>query len=76
MAKDFQMEWRVNAMGKEECFITIKDHKEDFPSRIIYRLINPAKCEMGRISKEGLQRINSDIRKNNVYNRLRSTNVV
>ena len=31
--------------------MTIKDHKEDFPSRVNCRLINPAKGDIGIISE-------------------------
>ena len=32
-------------------FIAIKDHKENFDNQPTVRLINPAKNELGRISK-------------------------
>ena len=40
------------------CFITIKDHKENFLNHPKVRLINPAKNELGRISKTILDNIN------------------
>ena len=39
-------------------FITIKDHKENFDKHPTGRLINPAKNELGRISKLILDKIN------------------
>ena len=49
----------INAMN--ESFITLKDHKENFINNPKTRLINPAKNEIGRISKAILEKINSEI---------------
>ena len=38
--------------------ISIKDHKETFPNKILCRLINPAKSDIGKIGKSVLDRIN------------------
>ena len=38
-------------------FITIKDHKGNFDNQSTVRLINPAKNELGRISKLILDKI-------------------
>ena len=35
----------------KNCFITIKDHKRDFKTNPECRLINPAKTQIGRVSK-------------------------
>ena len=37
--------------GTGNCFITLKDHKENFANKPTVRLINPAKNEIGRLSK-------------------------
>ena len=50
----------VNVTGN--CFVTLKDHKENFAYRPTVRLINPAKNEIGRISKCILDDINSRLR--------------
>ena len=39
------------------CFITVKDHKPDFPSKVNVRVIAPSKSDVGRVSKHLLQRI-------------------
>ena len=36
-------------------FITLKDHKENFPTDIKCRLINPAKSNLGIVSKKLLE---------------------
>ena len=47
---------------KKECFITLKDHKPNFENNATTRLINPAKNEIGRISKMILENINKELR--------------
>ena len=48
-------------MYENEAYITIKDHKEDFPNKISCRLINPSKSDIGKISKQILDKINFKI---------------
>jgi len=48
---------RVNTTDKREAFITLKDHKPNFANNPTCRLINPAKSEIGKISKQILDRI-------------------
>ena len=49
---------RMDINAEPNCFITIKDHKENFLNNPKVRLINPAKNELGRISKTILDNIN------------------
>ena len=53
---------RMNINGKNQCFITLKDHKPNFENKLPTRLINPAKNEIGRISKNILQTANTELR--------------
>ena len=48
---------RVEKYNTKNCFITIKDHKSDFKTNPECRLINPAKTQIGRISKIIVQEI-------------------
>ena len=48
--------------GKNECFIMLKDHKPNFKNNPKARLINPAKNEIGRISKNILDKIIQQLR--------------
>ena len=52
---------RMFINGKNNCFITLKDHKENFLSNPKTRLLNPPKNELGRISKAILDKINLNI---------------
>ena len=53
---------RMSKNGSNPCFVTLKDHKPNFQNNPQTRLINPAKNEVGRISKVILDRINTDLK--------------
>ena len=48
--------------SNKQAFITLKDYKDNFENNPKYRLLNPAKSEIGIISKHHLQRINDKLR--------------
>ena len=48
---------RVEKYNTKNCFITIKDHKSDFKTNPEYRLINPSKTQIGKVSKIIVQEI-------------------
>ena len=48
-------------MQKHEVYITAKDHKESFPQNPSFRLINPSKSDIGKVSKTILDRMNKEI---------------
>eukprot|EP00117_Sycon_ciliatum_P012654 scpid49977/ scgid13641/ len=47
----------METLPKAEAFITMKDHKPRFESSLPCRLINPAKPDMGRLSKGILDKV-------------------
>ena len=49
---------RVEVTAQKEVFITLKDHKDNFAKKPMCRLINPSKQEIGKISKQVLDKIN------------------
>ena len=53
---------KMDTNGTGGCFITLKDHKENFANNPKTRLLNPAKNEIGRISKDILDNINKELR--------------
>ena len=53
---------RIDVMVKTPALITVKDHKDNFDSHPECRLINPAKSELGRVSKIVLDDINNKLR--------------
>ena len=64
---------RVEPIAHQEAYVTIKDHKEGFPNNVKCRLINPAKSNIGKISKILLQNINNTLRLSHQLKQWRST---
>ena len=58
-AKEATIIDRIEINGTSNSFITLKDHKENFLNLPTTRLLNPAKNEIGGISKRILQNIKS-----------------
>ena len=56
--KKLQLDSRINTTAKGEAYITLKDHKPNFANPTCH-LINPAKSEIGKTSKQLLDRINT-----------------
>ena len=49
IAKEFNLDEKRNIMAKQHCFVTTKDYKPDFCTNPKYRLLNPAKSELGTL---------------------------
>ena len=64
---------RVEMPPIKECYITLKDHKPNFPAKVECRLINPAKSNIGRISKKILDNINRKIQMESQLQQLKNT---
>ena len=64
IADNYNILDRIQVNGNNDSFITLKDHKPNFENNPTTRLINPAKNEVGRISKSILQNINTKLRNN------------
>ena len=62
IAKSLKLDDRINQLPIKQCYITLKDHKDDFNIKPETRLINPTSSEIGKISKLMLERINKIIR--------------
>ena len=52
-----QLADRMEVIAEREAFITLKDHKPDFTNKPTCRLINPAKSEVGIVSKQILDKV-------------------
>eukprot|EP00794_Sanderia_malayensis_P001955 gene1954-biopygen1774 len=74
--KDNPIIQRMNVNAENNCFITLKDHKENFANNPTTRLINPAKNELGRISKVILEKITTQVRAKLNLNQWKNTNSV
>ena len=62
IANDLELADRIEVFSDACAFVTIKDHKEHFERDKKCRLINPAKSQIGKISKQLLQEINKEVR--------------
>ena len=63
-------------MQGNEAFITIKDHNEEFPHRVSFRLLNPSKTNIGKISKVLLDKSNPAILSGTKINQCKNTSSV
>ena len=63
IAKELRIDDRTEKFTEDKCFVTLKDHKSDFRINPKQRLINPAKTDIGRVSKQILDRVISETRK-------------
>ena len=64
---------RVEKITHKNAYITLKDHKPDFGTRTKCRLINPTKSNMGKISKQMIEQINSEIIQKTNLRQLKNT---
>ena len=60
--KDKEVLQSMDINNESNCFITLKDHKENFQNNSPVRLINPVKNELGRLSKFTIQAVNKELR--------------
>ena len=67
---------RVKRIAKTPAFVTLKDHKDNFHSNPTCRLIYLSKNELGKVSKQLVEKINSNIIKKLQLNQWRNTNTV
>ena len=63
-------------MLETEAYITIKDQKEGFPNNLSFRLLNPSKSDIGKISKNFLDRINKSLIAFTLANQWKNTSSV
>ena len=73
LTQQLQIDNRVEIIADKEAYVTIKDHKADFPNNIKCRLINPCKSNVGLITKQILDKINLEIKTRLNLNQLLNT---
>ena len=76
IAEKLGLEKRMQAFPKKEVYVTTTDHKEDFARKPKFRLINSAKPDIGRVSREKLQDWMKRLRTKLDLNQWRSTQEV
>ena len=52
MAQELNNDIRTEQVAKQQAYITLKDHKDNLANHPTCRLINPAKSELGKVSKQ------------------------
>ena len=68
-----ELDDRIDQFIEAEAFITVKDHKKNFPDRIQCRLLNPAKSNLGKISKTILEEAVKEIKSKTSYQQWQNT---
>ena len=76
MAEKLSIDDRIEKMEETEAYITVKDHKEGFPHKLSFRLINPSKSDIGKISKKLLDKINKILIRNSKVNQWKNITTV
>ena len=76
ISQSFKLDDRIECFPKRNAFITLKDHKDNFYNHPRCRLINPAKSEIGIISKFYLDKINTFLRNLTKFNQWRNSAAV
>ena len=76
IAEKLEIADRVEAFAKRDAYITLKDHKENFINNPKCRLINPAKSEIGIVSKKLLATIIAKVQSVTGVNQWRNTGTV
>ena len=76
IAKELKMDNKMERYSEKNAYVTIKDHKPNFPHNIKCRLINPAKTDVGKVSKQYLEKIIRDVQIATKVNQWRNTSAV
>ena len=76
IAREPQLDSRIERFSDKNAFVTIKDHKKNFPNNLMCRLINPAKSQIGIVGKQILEKIDNTIRSQSNFNQWRNTSSV
>ena len=62
IAEDLELDKRIEQHSQTTAFISAKDHKPNFENDPKCRLINPAKSQIGKISKQIVEKVNKEVR--------------
>ena len=67
-----ELQDRVFKTTDRTCFITMKDHKEGFQNSPTSRLLNPRKCEIGKISHQILSKLVTTVKNETNLNQFKN----
>ena len=72
IANELNIGNRMEPATQPQAFISLKDHKDGFENHPKCRLINPAKSDLGKVSKTILGKINAEIHRRTCPNQWRN----
>ena len=72
-ARSLQIVDRMERHSESNAFLTIKDHRPEFPNTMKFRIINSASNNSGKVSKRVLDKINTKCGTASSVNQWRST---
>ena len=75
-AVDLNIENRMEKITERKAFISIKDHKSNFPNKIQCRLINPARNNLGKVAQQIIRSAVKSIKEKSGLNLWMGTNDV
>ena len=73
VAEKLKLDDRIQQLQETEDFTSVKDNKEGFPNSPSFRLSNPSKSEIGKISRHILDKINKSLLSNTKANQWKNT---
>ena len=76
VTKNINLEDRIECIAKNNAFVTLKNHKQNFRSATPCRLINPCKSDLGKTSKLILENINRTLIEKLNVNQWKNTETV
>ena len=76
IAERLDLSDRINVTAQREAVVTLKDHKENFRNEPTFRLINPCKPVLGKVSRQIVENINHNVRAETNMNQWKNTNDV
>ena len=76
IAELINLDDHIKFIARTPAFITLKDHKPDFRQNPSCRLINPAKNELGKVSKLIIEKVNQKLISELHFNQWKNTNSV
>ena len=73
ITEQLKIDDRVEVIAHKPAYITLKDHKPQFPNNIKCRLINPTKTNIGKVSKQILDKVNTALKTKLKLGQLKNT---
>ena len=73
ISKNLDLDNRIECLAKNPAFISLKDHKPNFQSKLPCRVINPSKSDIGKVSKSILDGTNQNLRHKLQFNQWKNS---